>query len=173
MRRLLSKPRRVLLRLLGVKRRRRYNNKNKYVAMLLNHDKQLKTLNKKCFTVPMFDMFLKAGHKELEDKINAMAKADMTQVLECRIGEVEDRINDLTKVDSNIIDCMDNLEAGMKANENCAVEAHNQINTIQTMDRVDRKLYDEALTKRDCRIEDLEDEVTHLKAEIQELLQTN
>ena len=145
MRRLLSKPRRVLLRLLGVKRRRKYSNKNKYVAMLLNHDK----------------------------KINAMAKADMTQVLECRIGELEDRINDLTKVDSNIIDCMDNLEAEMKANENCAVEAHNQINTIQTMDRVDRKLYDEALTKRDCRIEDLEDEVTHLKAEIQEILQTN
>ena len=91
MRRLLSKPRRVLLRLLGVKRRRRYNNKNKYVAMLLNHDKQLKTLNKKCFTVPMFDMFLKAGHKELEDKINAMAKANMSQALECRIGELEDR----------------------------------------------------------------------------------
>ena len=158
MRRLLSKPRRVLLRLLGVKRRRRYNNKNKYVAMLLNHDKQLKTLNKKCFTVPMFDMFLKAGHKELEDKINAMAKADMTQVLECRIGEVEDRINDLTKVDSNIIDCMDNLE-------NNVINKHYR--------EVNRKLYDEALTKRDCRIEDLEDEVTHLKAEIQELLQTN
>ncbi len=46
MRRLLSKPRRVLLRLLGVKRRRRYSNKNKYVAMLLKHDKDIKLLFK-------------------------------------------------------------------------------------------------------------------------------
>jgi hypothetical protein len=44
MRRLLSKPRRVLLRLLGVKRRRRYSNKNKYVAMLLKHDKKIISL---------------------------------------------------------------------------------------------------------------------------------
>ncbi len=46
MRRLLSKPRRVLLRLLGVKRRRKYNNENKYVAMLLKHDKDIKLLFK-------------------------------------------------------------------------------------------------------------------------------
>ena len=114
MRRLLRGPRRVLLRLLGVKRRRRYSNKNKYVAMLLNHDKQLKALNTRC--------------------------------------------SDLTKVDSNLIDCMDNLE-------NDVINKHYR--------EVNRKLYDEALTKRDCRIEDLEDEVTHLKAEIQEILQTN
>ena len=50
MRRLLSKPRRVLLRLLGVKRRRKYSNKNNsnrqnmYVAMLLNHDKKIISL---------------------------------------------------------------------------------------------------------------------------------
>ena len=46
MRRLLRKPRRVLLRLLGVKRRRRYSNKNKYVAMLLRHDKNIDYLNR-------------------------------------------------------------------------------------------------------------------------------
>lgn len=62
MRRLLRGPRRVLLTLLGVKRRRRYSNKNKYVAMLLKHDKQIKS----------------------------MAKANMSQALECRIGELED-----------------------------------------------------------------------------------
>ena len=46
MRRLLRGPRRVLLTLLGVKRRRRYSNKNKYVAMLLKHDKDIKLLVK-------------------------------------------------------------------------------------------------------------------------------
>tara|TARA_R110002051_G_scaffold208611_1_gene274554 strand:+ start:105 stop:386 length:282 start_codon:yes stop_codon:yes gene_type:complete len=64
MKKLLRGPRRVLLTLLGVKRRRRYSSKNKYVAMLLNHDKQLQALNTRC--------------------------------------------NDLTKVDSNMLDCMDN-----------------------------------------------------------------
>ena len=44
MRRLLRGPRRVLLTLLGVKRRRRYSNKNRYVKMLLNHDRDIKEL---------------------------------------------------------------------------------------------------------------------------------
>jgi len=49
MKKLLRGPRRILLTLLGVKRRRRYSSKNKYVAMLLEHDRNIKWLYKNAY----------------------------------------------------------------------------------------------------------------------------
>ena len=68
--------------------------------------------------------------EQLEDKINAMAKANMSQALECRIGEVEDKfdaccqcidknnkkislLNDLGKLESSKLKDLDTLLINM------------------------------------------------------------
>ena len=66
-----------------------------------NDIKKLK--DRHCLTVKMFDRFkILESIVELEDKVNAMARANMSQALECRIGELEDIIKEESDGISNV-----------------------------------------------------------------------
>ena len=60
----------------------------------------------KCYTDRaikwIFDNEIRSDIKKLDDKIIAMAKANMSQALECRIGELEDIIKEESDGISNV-----------------------------------------------------------------------
>jgi len=99
--------------------------------------------------------------EQLEEKINAMAKANMSQALECRIGEVEDKfeaccqcidknnkkislLNDLGKLESSKLKDLDTL----------------LINMIDVLEEKINKCFNK-FDKIDDRLDDLEDKVSN------------